>query len=537
MASGATVDSVIPAADSEALMVALRNEHAAPFDSLGWVQLSVNVAPSPERKAHDKEQREAQRADAAEGRVLSLSKGLTSGYDKASNRGLLGSFANGPQAIWREIPADEETGRPAYYHSEALGVSQWQRPEAPPMRPVRHGPNDLQSISPRYQELEPHQRAALVMGEMEFPPPREPTAAELEEAWAQAQIAAMRSEEEEAEDGEGAIGGGDGGGGGAGSSRRLPLLSAASRLTNPGETIPKLRVQPTAEERQVRREAAKAERAAEAAKVHRVAAIRAAEETYERTAAQIVSDAEKAREDEARKEVEDRKRAARASAVDTPGMVSARAPKGAKAGGVGGGKKEGGAASAEKSAAALGPKPMPTPLVMLERQVAAKCQELRENDEERRRMMRDIAYQKRVEEEERRSAPGFKDFGQINQARIADMAAERKDEARRAGLQEERRQKAAEASAAAAKRRAELVRREESERRDGATSPSLADSARLLSSSARTPRAAASDELYERDHASAVVTRLSQPHGAGQSTTTAAGRARKLAAELAHKRY
>lgn len=551
-----SVDATGASSESDKLVFSLRNEAAPPFDALGYIELGVNVQRSPERVAHKTEVRAAQLDDSA--RVLSLGRGATSGYEperpKMPHTGLLGSFANGPKAIWREVPADPETGRPAYYHSETLNLSQWHRPKAPNLKPLQHQANDLQSISPRYQGLEPHERVKLIIGEMEFRPPREPTAAELEEQWAQEQIAKMQREAEEAEQEEGfdAANGGNGGAntdgadGGADGARRMPLLSATSRMLNPGEALPKLRSQPTAEERQIMREAAKAEKEAEQAKRQYAERVQKADEDYERTVRTIYTDAERAREEEAKKAAEERRKAAAAAELEAK-MFAAKKSKG-------GGNKGGGAPAAAaadgKNGAAAGkkdsmaapknpdprkqPKPMPTPLVVLERQVKEKCQELRENDEERRRMMRDVAYAKRVEEEERRSAPGFKDFDFINQAKLPEFAPIRKAE-----RGEERRRQRQAMSSEAQSRHAELLKREAAERYEAAAAKGRVPSPeqfRMMTGSGglATPRMDHGGE--EAEEGTPRVSTLSQPPGSMYNAETAKGRARRLAAQLAKAR-
>ena len=171
------------------MRVALR-VHALPsYAGAGWMQLRISQAPvqgkQPPAASSPEQQRAGSRGSNASRRgfrnyrgegAFGFVKKPTGEPDTLHSR-LLGSFAAGPQSIWREVPANSE--RPAYYYNEEYGVSQWHRPRIPGPRDVQLEGVDLQERSPRFQSLDPQEQFSLMLGELPARPPREPALARL----------------------------------------------------------------------------------------------------------------------------------------------------------------------------------------------------------------------------------------------------------------------------------------------------------------------------------------------------------------------
>jgi hypothetical protein len=538
-------------ADDGSVRVSLRNEHLPTFAQTGWLDLRVQLTSQEgSRSARTADETATRGAkDLGRGPVPAGPSRYVGSFDEASAIGrrdgagkLMGSFASGPQMIWREVPATAE--RPAYYYSETFGVSQWHRPKMPQPRKLHLAPNDLKAVSPAFDRLDVAEQRALTVGRL---PPHPPVPEYFEEEEEGADVPEWDEEEEEEEEEEEAL-----------STPRLPLLSLAARQQIPGEDkalscTPRLRTAPTDEERQVRHEAAAAKAAAAAAKAARVETARRARLEYEH----ILSEAEATAAAH-----EQEKSASEASKPSEAGKAPA-------AGGVGGGAMELSSAAARVAALFAEPKfekgdkasaPPPTApapaapgaprppgggvlssvqkrpkratMSQLEGQIDEKLSGLRNDGEELERLRKQIRDERRAIRLAKTSAPSYKPYVHLNASGVWSEQTPNKQQARRAQRAEAHRQMLDEATM----RHAELVRLETLHTIDAARSrtgehwPTGHWAVPLPPSRAHTASQAASDFAERvRDRASTL---LLAP-GAMFAPDTSKGRARRLAAHIA----
>jgi hypothetical protein len=507
--------SAVDLASDDTLVVALRNEAAEPLSDQGWLQLNIKCSPR-HRAAQTREDDIGTRAH-GEVRQGLFPQSEPAAAKPKTKAHLLGSFASGPQAIWREVPASGD--RPAYYHSEVLGVSQWRRPNMPLPRPeVQQLATDLKLVSPGYTDLLPTEQSALLYGEMKPRAPREPTAAEEEEARAQAALsvlAAAESAEEEQEEG-------------AKSPGRLPLLSAAASqhgtlgesgaITNSKLRAPAKSISGAAY-RSARREEVAAEKGAERARKAKLEAGRRAQQTFENTLAAIEAKAvEAAVEAEAelqrQQELEQKQQELEQAKLKKAGGLSARP------------NLDSAAASKGDVTKPREGKPKPATYTQIERLIKSKCEALRADEEALYRMRKAIRDDRVEAMRQARSAPDYKPFLVLNQQLVSDHTPQK-----RAAHHLERHRRHQQMSAEAAARHAGLLS-EESSRHLGW------DASMSMPRSPRTPRTP-SELQRERERAEEREKRgstLSLGPGAMYSEDTSKGRARKLAAQLAKRR-
>ena len=567
------------ASDDNSLVVSLRNEHLPSYVPEGFLQLSVNASPSKERllePAPPSSSRDSgPPSHRSSPRNSFRSRHSRRKSDEASSSiqqpALLGSFANGTHTIWREVPATSE--RPAYYYNETYGVSQWHRPKVGSIHKVQLDGIDFQKRSPRYASLTPAQQANLIMGE---PPKakkkREPTAAEIEEAKAQAAQKAIEEERKflAGEIDEAPAASGEGASGqppdvGASSTEetapkmpRMPLLSDTARML--GAKAEKLRGRRTSTELMALADLKQATAAAEAAKENRGEAARRAKLEYEQTLQRLVEAAAKRKEEE--------EKAARLAAKPPPqeptlGKKGGTSGKDGSAGkdkvGGAGKEKDGGGSSLLAPKAADAGRPRPATYQQIEKNVKVKIAALHEDQYEREKLQRSIADQKREALELAMAADNYKPFVQLN----ATSGLQEQTPTRRQARMEERRQQRKHLSEEASARHAELVQEELLARVDAARRrsgdhwvnghwatevpssrhlmqgmPGYALSPRGLQHSGASGMSAGTGVHGGEDGGDGTprVSTLMSEHGAFFAQSTSKGRARRLAAKLAHIR-
>ena len=461
--------------------LSLRNEHMPAFANTGFLELSVRVqtpqtatlavstksldAPLTARTP-SRESPRAQSRGSSRGYGTARFKGS---YDDAGkgvyNRSLMGSFASGPSVIWREVPATDE--RPAYFHSETYGVSQWHRPTVPPPRALHLAPTDLKSISPRYEAMSLAERTMLLVGAP--PPESDASAPAAPPPPSDFPLEAPAPDGDDDDDDTGVPSAGSGGE--LRARPQLPLLSQMSR--NLGANPIKVRHPPSTEEKAILRERAQSKRDADLAKANRLETARRSRLEYDEAIERMARDAAEAAQAKAKAEAE---AAARAKAIAEATAKMDRKGKKAPVGGGGNASAKAAqdaaaeavaaaAAAARKKAGAAVAKEKRMTMSQLENHIESRLGDLRDDPHERYRLLSAIRDEKRAADERKQAAPGYKPFVQLNQETLGEHAPERASVRR-----DERREKTARLHAAAASRHEELQRMEVVETLDAARS-------------------------------------------------------------------
>ena len=174
-----------------------------------------------------------------------------------------------------------------------------------------------------------------------------------------------------------------------------------------------------------------------------------------------------------------------------------------------------------------------------------KIAALHEDDDERERLLRNIAREKHRALTTLMASPAYKPFVQLNQDQLADHSPRRK-----AAILEERRQVRTHQSEDAAKRYEELKNEELLQRIDAArrrtgdhwvnghwSTDLPAGMQSSFGGSTSSPRQPAADEVEGLEAQPPRESTLLVAPGAMYAESTAKGRARRLAAKLAHVRF
>ena len=505
--------------ESETLTFALRNEALPAVSAAAWVNLEVNVAVSPRKPKPQVRAAHLSLAPCRSCSSFSSASDRTASLPQPTNS-LLGSFAAGPSALWRRV---ERTDGRVYYYSAELGVSQWQRPPAPPLHAIAYPTPDLRGANDYWDELTTSEKLALTVGSLDPVPPEEPPPLQGPAVRRRdRRVAEAPSVLEAVHGDEGADGDHDG----DSSTPRLPLLSTAARKQGPmagalgGNVAGSLLGPPSGERAAALVTAAEAAQAAAAAKDNRVEVARRTREELDALNASLAAKrAEEAAAAEAAKKAEAEEAAAAAAA--------AKVAKGAK-GGKGGGESGGEAAEASKADSG---RPRGLTIKQLEEQIDVKLGALREDGEERYRLQRTIQQEKSAAARAAAAAPSYKPFVDLNRAHVAEWRPEVRSQA----MSERKRQQLVMQEEASA-RHAALVSQEMQHALASARGrvgehwetghwqvplpPEIASPRSAGASPRRTPRKGPS-------------TLLAAP-GAMFTADSAKGRARRLAARLAH---
>ena len=572
---------------TERLSVALRNEHAPSFAPAGWMTLEVKVSPTkaehmplsgslrtprgftPASRTRTPGARSARKAASDQPTPAELAATGPARFNKSSynpedaaqrrlNTKMMGSFATGVNMIWREVPATED--RPKYYYSEHHGVSQWNRPRTTKPREMmaaRDEANELKQFSPRYSGIRVTDQVPEPADMPPYSPPPPPPKPPREDG----------EPEEEEEEGEEAFDPN-----GPAEPRpyppRLPMLSEAARNTGDGKPPAKFRSAPSEQEIAALREVKDSKLAFEVARQNRYETDRRTKLQYEATIAAVAArkfalemgyeaaqpaGGQSAKSRRSSKEIAD----APAAAAPPPPTSSLF------------GKKE------ELSAAALkiqalfdepAPKPVKPPpppeppkkkkevakpvgagkitkekrLTPMETQVILeeKLDKLRNDDEKLHLLRKSIEDEKEAAVAAVKAVPGYKDFGKVNAQLVPNFRPERRRQ-----ILEERSSARKQLQDEAHHRHAELLRREVVETMSDARSRTgdywttghwSVELPKSMQSSPRTPRRAVTsqqeeDALMEKEREST----LNREPGVMYPESTAKGRARKLAAQIA----